>query len=94
VKDTYNLLADGIRLVLRALGPQVGLRVEQWAEREGFGRYVAEESPDAVGAEINWEDPQERRRFLQGVVADAQRVLEQVRQARSRLAEGSPEVID
>ena len=91
VKDTYNLLADGIRLVLRALGPPAyGGRVEQWAEREGFGRYVAEESLKGQ-AEINWEDPQERRLFLQGIVADAERVLEQVRQARSRLPEGSPE---
>lgn len=90
VKDTYNLLADGIRLVLRALGRQVGLRVEQWAEREGFGRYVAEESLKGQ-AEINWEDPKERRSFLQGIVADAERVLEQVRQARSRLTKGIPE---
>lgn len=97
VKDTYNLLADGIRVVLRALARQAGLgpsaeglRVEQWAEREGFGHYVAEESLKGQ-AEINWEDPQERRRFLQGVVADAERILEQVRQARGRLTEGSPE---
>lgn len=91
VKDTYNLLADGIRLVLRALAePAYGGRVEPWAEREGFGRYVAEESLKGQ-AEINWEDPRERRHFLHGIVADAERVLEQVRQARSHLTEGSPE---
>ena len=41
VKDTYNLLADGIVQVLRVLAQQAGVRAEDWAQQEGFGRYVA-----------------------------------------------------
>lgn len=54
-----------------------------WATREGFGRYVAEQSLKGQVV-INWDDPKERRRFLQEVVAEADRVLELVRQARIR----------
>jgi transposase len=41
VKDTYNLLADGVLRVLRVLAAQAGERVESWAPERGFGRYVA-----------------------------------------------------
>jgi hypothetical protein len=90
VKDTYNLLADGIVQVLRVLAQQAGERLEAWVEREDFGRYVAEQSLKGQ-ATINWDDPKEQRQLLQGIVADADRVLELVRQARSDWEEGSPE---
>ncbi len=90
VKDTYNLLADGIVQVLRVLAQQAGEPLQTWAEREGFGRYVAEQSLKGQ-ASINWDDPNEQRQFLQEIVADADRVLELVRHARSGREEGSPE---
>jgi hypothetical protein len=90
VKDTYNLLADGIVQVLRVLAQQAGERVEDWAEREGFGRYVAAQSLKGQ-ATINWDDPKAQRQWLQGIVADADRVLELVRHARGGWEEGSPE---
>jgi hypothetical protein len=90
VKDTYNLLADGIVRALRALALQAGEALVLWAEREGFGRYVNGQSLKGQAA-VNWDDPQERRRFLQSIVADADRVLELVRQARARWAPDSPE---
>lgn len=88
VKDTYNLLADGIRLVLRVLAEQAGEDLEDSAEREGFGRYVAGSSLKGQ-AEIDWDDGNARRQFLAVVVADADRLLERVREARSTLAEDS-----
>ena len=89
VKDTYNLLADGIVRVLRVLAKHVGEELEVCALREGFGRYV--EEPSLKGAaEINWDDPQQRRAFLSQVVADADQLLERVREARGKLAEDSP----
>ena len=87
VKDTYNLLGDG---VLRVLAAQAGERVESWAPERGFGRYVAEQSLKGQAA-INWDDPKERRRFLGEIVADADGVLELVRQARRGLAPESAE---
>lgn len=90
VKDTYNLLADGIVLALRALAQQAGEALASWAEREGFGHYVNGQSLKGQ-AVVNWDDPQERRRFLQSIVADADRALELVRQARARWTPDSPE---
>src|SRR5439155_4184875 len=41
-------------------------------------------------AEIDWGDAEQRRRFLGEIVADADRLLEQARVARSDLEAGSP----
>jgi hypothetical protein len=90
VKDTFNLLADGIVLVLRVLAKQAGADLPGFAEREGFARYVTATSLKGQ-AEIDWSDAAERRRFLQEIVADADRLLERVRQARGQLPAGSPE---
>ena len=82
VKDTYNLLADGITLVVRALAKQAGERREGWAERQGYGRYVSGSSLKGSAA-IDWSDPAQRRRLLGEIVADADRLLEQARQVRA-----------
>lgn len=91
VKDTYRLLADGIVLVLRVLASQAGAKkFEVSPKRAGYRRYV--EGPSLKGrAGINWDDPSARRRFLGEIVADADRLLEQVRVARGKLVEGSPD---
>ena len=90
MKDTYRLLADGIVLVLRVLAAQAGAKVDVFGKRAGYRRYV--EGPSLKGrAGINWDDPSARRRFLSEIVADADRLLEQVRVARGKLVEGGPE---
>lgn len=90
VKDTYNLLADGIVLVLRALAQQSCLGLKEYAEAGGCARYT--EGPSLKGqAEIDWQDASARRRFLAGIVADADRLLEEVRRVRGRLEPDSPE---
>ena len=38
VKDTYNLLADGVKL-LRALATVANIAVGEWAEGQGYERY-------------------------------------------------------
>lgn len=90
VKDTYNLLADGIRLVGQELAKQADEPIEAWAEREGFARYVTGSSLKGQ-AELDWSNPKARRRFLAEIVADADRLLELVRIARGKLSEASPE---
>jgi transposase len=89
VKDTYNLLADGIRRVMDPLATLADESVEPWAEREGFGRYVTGSSLKGE-ADVDWGDPKARRRFLQEIVADADRLLELVRTARGRLDPSDP----
>jgi hypothetical protein len=94
VKDTYNLLADGIVAVLRVLARQAGVRrgdgagLAAWATAAGYERYVAAVSVKG-GAAIDWDEPAARERFLGEIVADADRLLERARVARGMLAEGS-----
>jgi hypothetical protein len=98
VQDTYNLLADGVIRVLRVLARQAGVRrgdrdgFVAWATGAGYGRYAGH----AVGgtsvkgaAALDWDDAAARTRFLGDLVADADRVLDQVRAARGVLAAGS-----
>jgi hypothetical protein len=90
VKDTYNLLADGIVLVLRVLAQQAGETLAVTAEREGLTRYVTGASLKGEAA-IDWDDRAARQRFLGEIVADADRLLEVVRTARAPLMPDSPE---
>ena len=83
VKDTYNLLADGIVQVVRALSALDGVRTQEWANERGLERYFG--SSVKGEAAINWDDEKERRAFLQAIVADADRVLELARQAQWQL---------
>jgi transposase len=88
VKDTYNMLADGIALVGRRLALGAGETEAAWAEREGYQRYITE--PSLKGAlDIDWDNRQQRAQALASVVADADRLLEQVRRRRGELEEGS-----
>jgi hypothetical protein len=88
VKDTYNLLADGIVQVLRGLAGLVGCDLLEVAEELGCARYV--QGPSLKGqADVDWTDPQARQRFLGEIVADAEQLLEVVRGTRSDLQAGS-----
>src|SRR3954453_15145860 len=88
VKDTYNLLGDGIVMLARVLAQRGGLALAGWAEAHGYGRYVGSTSLKGT-TEIDWGDATERRRFLGEIVADAERLLEQARRVRGGLAAGS-----
>ena len=87
VKDTYNLLADGMVKLLRALAAVNGTTVGQWAKAHGYERYLG--SSVKGEAAIDWSSKRERRKLLAEIVADADRLLELVRQAQGELPEGS-----
>lgn len=89
VKDTYNLLADGIKLLARVLAQLAGDSLARWAEREGYTRYVSASSLKG-SAELDWSDAAQRQRFLGEVVTDADRLLELTRQAREPLETDGP----
>src|SRR5205823_4027288 len=65
-----------------------GQALAVWAAEQGYGRYVGQTSLKGT-AEIDWSDAAQRRRFLGEIVADADRLLEQARVARSGLDAGS-----
>ena len=89
VKDTCNLLADGIVKLLRALAQLQGINVGQWAKSQGYHRYLG--SSVKGEAAIYWADRQARAGLLAGIVGDADRLLELSRQAQGELPEDSAE---
>lgn len=90
VKDTYNLLGDGIVLLLRQLAKLSGTALEPFARELGYGRYVGERSLKG-GAELDWDDAKERARLLAEIVADADRLLAEARGVAATLSPGSVE---
>ena len=89
VKDTCNLLADGIVKLLRALAQLKGINVGEWAKIQGYHRYLG--SSVKGEAAIDWSDRQARKALLAEIVADADRLLELSRQAQGELPEDSAE---
>ena len=87
VKDTYNLLADGIVKLLRALAAVANIAVGEWAEGQGYERYFG--SSIKGEATIDWSDRKAQRKLLGEIVADADRLLELTRQAWLELPEDS-----
>jgi hypothetical protein len=55
----------------------------------GLGRYFGSSLKGEAGTD--WDDPEARRVFLEGVVADADRVLEMAREAMEKLPAGDTE---
>src|SRR6266568_5170366 len=88
VKDSYNLLADGIVQVLHGLSKLGPFEVLDLAEELGCGRYVQGSSLKGQ-ADVDWTDPHARQQFLAEIVADADRLLAVVRGMRAGLVEDS-----
>lgn len=74
VRDTYNLIGDGIRKVGQVLARLQAISPEQWAAKNDFARYW-EASSLKGEAGIDWNDETQRRVFLNSLVADAERIL-------------------
>ena len=89
VRDTCNLLADGIVKLLRGLAAVEGFDVKGWAKAQGYERYLG--SSIKGESAIDWSDKRARAGLLATIVADADRLLGLSRQAQEALPEGSPE---
>jgi hypothetical protein len=84
VKDTYNLLAEGIVQVVRALAALEDVKAEEWSKTHELERYFG--SSVKGDAAIDWDDAKARRAFLNIIVTDADRLLGLARQAQGRLS--------
>jgi hypothetical protein len=73
VKDTYNLLADGIERLALRLAEVTGEEISAWAEGAGLQRYFG--SSLKGEAAIDWDDKAERDQFLTQIVEDSRRLL-------------------
>ncbi len=89
VKDTCNLLADGIVKLLWALGAVEKSTVKEWAKARGYERSLG--SSVKGESAIDWSDKRARAALLAGIVRDADRLLELSRQAQGELAEDGEE---
>ena len=73
VKDTYNLLADGIETLACRLADVAGEPVVGWAEKAGVHRYFG--SSLKGEAAIDWNDKAQRDQLLTEVVQDGRLLL-------------------
>ena len=89
VKDTYNLLAEGIEKLARRLAEVEGEEVEAWAEGQGLSRYFG--SSLKGEAAIDWDDKAQRERLLTQMVEDGRyllRVAEKLKEQHAEQGEG------
>jgi hypothetical protein len=84
VRDTYNLIGDGIVSVARILSKLSGKRLEAWAAEHDLSRYVG--SSLKGEAKLDWSSEAEKEAFLSSLVADAERVLELAERTEKGLA--------
>jgi hypothetical protein len=89
VKDTYNLLADGIVALIGVLARQDKTTSADWAGSHDLSRYLA--SSIKGSASIDWNNTAERNTFLRGIVADADRIILLAKEVRRDLPTRSSE---
>jgi hypothetical protein len=85
VRDTYNLIGDGIVAVARSLAKLSRKSLEEWAYEHGLNAYVG--SSVKGEADIDWSSESEKEQFLTHLAADADRVIELADQACAGLSE-------
>jgi hypothetical protein len=73
VKDTYNLLAEGIVQLARVLAEVAAESAAAWAETQELSRYFG--SSVKGQAAIDWDDKRQRQQLLTQIVQDARRLL-------------------
>ena len=81
VRDTYNLLADGIIKLMRALASVEQTTLRDWAGAQGYKRYLG--SSIKGESAIDWSNKKARAGLLATIVADADRLLEVARWAEA-----------
>lgn len=88
VKDTYNLVADGIRNVTRAVAEALKVAPKDWATENHLSRYWSGTSLKG-DAGIDWSNEAERRVFLNGLVTDVDLVLLKAGHVQKELPTGT-----
>lgn len=91
VKDSVNLIGDGISKLLRALARLANVTLAEQAAELELARYVDESRSLKAAAEIDWQDPEARKAFIASVVDDADRLLAIAKTMHGRLQEAGRE---
>ena len=92
VEDTYNMLAEGLRQLLRVLARLSSQSLEDYAASHDFQRYTAPSFK--VTHAIDWDNEQERSTVLEILVVDCDRLLLLARQTLATYAPESLEATD
>lgn len=87
VKDTYNLLADGIRQLAGVLARILDRPMEEWVSDHDLGRYFG--SSIKGESDVDWSDDESKRTFLSSIVEDAARLLVIASTVRGGIEAGS-----
>jgi transposase len=88
VKDTYNLLGDGIQQLCRALAAAQNKKLAAWVKAHQFQGYFGKSLKGE--AAIDWDDEPARNALLGKIVADAQRLMWLAQERQTSLPEGHP----
>lgn len=81
VEDTYNMLAEALRLLISALGAFAHESAEEFTTHHDLKRYVMAKSFKGSFESIDWDNPDERQSVLDCLVADCERTLLLAREA-------------
>lgn len=73
MQDTFNLLAQGIRQLGRALTKEAQEDASEWLRTHDLGRYT--QSSLKGSADLDWSDEAAKEALLTEVVLDAKRLL-------------------
>lgn len=90
VMDTYNLISEGVRLLVKALAKAKGRKPDEYARDQGLGRHFG--SSIKGESQVDWDDEGSRSAFLAGLVVDARRAMELAGQVCQGLEKGSAAV--
>jgi DDE family transposase/transposase-like protein DUF772 len=85
VKDTYNLLADGIEKLAYRLAEVAGEAMASWADKQGLQGYFG--SSLKGEAAIDWDNKAQRDQLLSQIVQDGRRLLSLAEKAQQNYPE-------
>ena len=74
VEDTYNMLAEALRLLISALSAFAHESAEEFASKHDLRRYVMAKSFKGSFESINWDNPDERQSVSQPALSIGYRV--------------------
>ena len=89
VKDTFNLISDQIRIVVKEVVSLKGGDVETVVAREGLGRHFG--SSFKAAFDIDWDDAAQKRAVVAQLVGDAKVALELAKRSVRGYAKGAEE---
>lgn len=87
VKDTFNLISDQVRTVVRAVVALKGYDLGDLVAEQGLGRHFGSSLKSHF--EIDWGDPDQKRAVVGQLVADARVTLELAKDALRGYAKGA-----